>query len=170
MRRPESKKARAKRVERNERERRRRRADARRSTTDEAQYDALSVMSGPGEPERPGTSYPGELGEFVPVAPDLTDELNAYTCERCGGTIVTINRQPGTTPMMIRCRAEGACGGNMHSRWYRDVTGTPTFEWRRPTPGEYRKLSPAMRAHVDRGGLCIYAMVPTTTKTEGLGS
>lgn len=86
--------------------------------------------------------------------------LNRYTCERCRGTVITIDREEGVTPFMVRCRADvfakGGCGAFMVSSFYRDVEGVPTFEWRKPTKAEYRKYSPEMRDHVDQGGLCIY--------------
>jgi hypothetical protein len=83
-------------------------------------------------------------------------DLNRYTCERCGGSIVTVDREAGTTPLFLRCRATKGCDGRMVSAMYRGVVGTPTFEWRKPNGAERLRLSGAMRAHVDRGGLVLY--------------
>jgi hypothetical protein len=89
-------------------------------------------------------------------------KLNRYTCERCGGSVVTVDREEGVTPFMIRCRSDvlaaRGCGAMMQSHFYRDVEGEPEYEWRKPSTGEYRRLSAAMRDHVDRGGLLIYAL------------
>lgn len=84
-------------------------------------------------------------------------ETNLYRCERCNGTIVTIDRDDGTTPMMLRCRARIDCDGMMQSSWYQGMADlVPSFEWRKPTKNEYRKMSAAMRDHVDMGGLDLY--------------
>lgn len=83
---------------------------------------------------------------------------NAYTCQSCKKTIVTVDRDEGTTPFMIGCRADLPCGGYMESHFYRidDVEGDPLFEWRKPTPAEYKKASRAMKDHFDTGGLDLY--------------
>lgn len=87
---------------------------------------------------------------------------NAYVCNECGGIVVTVNRHEGVTPMMLRCRATPSCGGMMASRMYRLPPGAPepSFEWYSPSRSERRKLSPAMRDHVDRGGLDIRPIKP----------
>lgn len=91
-----------------------------------------------------------------------TNPINVYQCEKCGGETVTIDREEGVTPFMIRCRANTECGGMMNSTFYmasQDLT--PKFEWRKPTPVEYEKLDKATRKdHVDRGGLLLYPIAP----------
>ena len=87
----------------------------------------------------------------------MSDRLNRYTCQNCGAQFITIDRDHGTTPFMVGCRGEGGCGQGMaYSSFYRDVTGTPTFEWRKATPAEYALASAAMRQHFDMGGLDIH--------------
>lgn len=101
---------------------------------------------------------PGVQGESRGKREVMSDK-NAYTCERCKQTVVTIDRVEGTTPMMIRCRATKGCQGMMMSSWYMNVPDIePSFEWRKPTQQEYRKLSPAMKQHIDMGGLDLYPL------------
>lgn len=80
-------------------------------------------------------------------------QKNVYTCEQCGGQIVTIDRDEGTTPFMLKCRATPGCEGSMTSSLYRcrqDVI--PTHEWYKP-----HKLprDVGMRQHVQLGGLLL---------------
>lgn len=84
------------------------------------------------------------------------DRINRYTCTTCCKSIITVDRDEGTTPMMLGCRASPGCSGLMHSSFYRGVSGRPTFEWRKPTPAEYATASPGMRAHFAQGGLDIH--------------
>lgn len=57
-------------------------------------------------------------------------QKNAYTCESCGKSMITVNRNAGATPMWTRC--EG-CGGEATSRMYRIPQDSPPFfEWYRP--------------------------------------
>lgn len=86
----------------------------------------------------------------------LKNQLNRYICQKCGGSVITIDRDEGVTPFMILCRATVGCRGHMYSSFYRGVEGEPTFEWRKPTPTEYAAYSLAMRQHVDQGGLDIH--------------
>jgi hypothetical protein len=79
------------------------------------------------------------------------DRINQYTCDTCGGTITTIDRDDGTTPMMLACRFTG-CNGRMMSHMYRVQPGlTPDHEWFKPTG----KVARIHREHVSRGGLLI---------------
>jgi hypothetical protein len=83
--------------------------------------------------------------------------INKYTCVACGGFIVTIDREAGTTPFMVRCRATKKCTAMMESSFYQVDQGlTPAYEWRKPMRDEYRRMSLAMKEHIDRGGLQIY--------------
>lgn len=85
--------------------------------------------------------------------------LNRYTCQKCRGSIVTVDADEGTTPFMLGCRATEGCNGDMHSSFYR-VAGTPApqFEWRKATPEEYAAADPAMQQHFDMGGLDIHPL------------
>jgi hypothetical protein len=86
----------------------------------------------------------------------LQNQLNRYTCRECRGEIITIDRDEGTTPFMLGCRATEGCKGMMQSSFYRGVEGAPTFEWRKPTPHEFAKSSRAMQDHFNMGGLDIH--------------
>lgn len=86
----------------------------------------------------------------------MNGKKNKYTCKKCRGSIITIDRESGVTPMMLRCRATAGCDGTMQSAMYRNVEGEPDFEWRQPTHRQYRKLSRDMQQHCDAGGLMIY--------------
>jgi hypothetical protein len=59
----------------------------------------------------------------------------------------------------------------MRSQFYRQdgkTEGEPAYEWRKPTRAEYRRMAPAMREHVDRGGLDIYSLNPGDGPSEGI--
>lgn len=96
--------------------------------------------------------------------------VNAYTCQACGRTIVTVDRDVGVTPAMLACgyvrevldgepRGRAACGGHMMSHWYRSLPGDePGYEWYRPTLQEAREVdrrAPGSLRHVQDGGLFI---------------
>ena len=98
------------------------------------------------------------------------ERLNKYTCDKCGGSVITIDREAGVTPMFIACCAPSderlACMGRMASSMYRGVGGEPSFEWRKPNADEYSALDRSTREdHVDRGGLLIYPI--PQVKIEG---
>lgn len=79
---------------------------------------------------------------------------NAYVCHVCGGKTVTIDRDDGVTPFMIRCRATKDCEAMAESSFYRcDPTLVPTHEWYRPGAAEIGAATPAMRQHYEMGGL-----------------
>jgi len=91
----------------------------------------------------------------------LQTPINQYICQECGRSIVTIDRDQGVTPFMLRCRETKGCSGMMQSSFYMaDQTLTPAYEWRKPTKGEYLRMSAPMRQHIDRGGLEIYKIRP----------
>lgn len=87
---------------------------------------------------------------------DRSGRKNVYKCDACGGWIVTIDRDAGTTPAFLACRSTEDCDGRMASMWY-DVPQElePTHEWYNPLDHEYRTLNKLERDHVDRGGLLI---------------
>lgn len=94
----------------------------------------------------------------------LYNKLNKYTCNTCEGEIVTIEREPGVTPMMIDCRATEGCEGLMMSWGYQihyDVT--PTWEWVKPDINllkNYKKKNPALFEHFKLGGLYLRKIEP----------
>ena len=93
---------------------------------------------------------------------------NAYSCLQCGGTIVTEDRDEGTTPFMVGCKYKSGCQGMMQSHFYRgkivESDHPAQFIWRKPTPQEYKKSTRAMKQHFDMGGLNIYAPADDRTK------
>lgn len=81
---------------------------------------------------------------------------NSYTCDRCGASFVTVDRDEGITPFMTNCVNYPECKGTSISAFYRvDQTAEPTHEWYRPDRIEYGRLSLATKDHVNRGGLLL---------------
>lgn len=77
---------------------------------------------------------------------------NSYICKTCGGVYVTVDIDPGVTPMFMRCYATEGCEGEAHSTMYSGAPAIdPTLEWYRPetTKGQ----NPAMVDHLRQGGL-----------------
>lgn len=86
----------------------------------------------------------------------MKDQLNAYTCRKCGGQITTIDRDEGTTFFGIGCKATIECDGVMYSSFYRvDQTMKPSWEWYKPEPREMYGKSAGLRHHVQLGGLLL---------------
>lgn len=80
--------------------------------------------------------------------------INQYTCRICGKYIVTIDRDEGTTPMMLNCRATNDCDGTMFSGMYRIMPGLkPNYEWYKPE--NLDGFDRDMREHIEMGGLVI---------------
>lgn len=80
--------------------------------------------------------------------------VNTYTCRDCAGRIVTVNRDEGTTPFTVLCRAKVGCKGYMTSGFYRgDQSEPPTYEWFRPSLRAAKRQGPDMVEHVRLGGL-----------------
>lgn len=88
----------------------------------------------------------------------LAGKKNIYVCGKCHGHIVTVDRDKGTTPFMLRCRATADCDGMMQSSLYRvfDQTIAASHEWYLPTdPAEIAALNPGSQHHVRMGGLLL---------------
>lgn len=95
------------------------------------------------------------------------NKINVYTCQKCGGQIVTIDAQSGVTPFTLRCRAMKNCDGDMNSSFCnvsQDLA--PQYQWRKPTKTEFYQLDQATREHVSRGGLLIYPLNSISLKEE----
>jgi hypothetical protein len=122
-----------------------------------------------GRPNRPLTVYTIEP-EQVPEPGPLqvwpkAGGLNIYTCQTCGGKTVTRDRDEGTTPMLMSCRATAGCQGRMQSAGYpKELPAdlpAPTIEWIKPTPAELaailaakpKQFHRALQEHVAAGGL-----------------
>jgi len=89
--------------------------------------------------------------------------INAYLCPECGVGIVTIDRDEGVTPFLLRCRGHGSeptdetCKGISQSCFYRPPRDAPepTWEWYRPSEEEARAAGRAMYEHHAKGGLFL---------------
>lgn len=78
-------------------------------------------------------------------------KLNAYQCRDCRAHVVTIDREPGVTPFLVRCRN---CGGEAQSAFYRlGPNHTPTYEWVRPESLD--GLDAGSIEHIRNGGLIL---------------
>lgn len=88
--------------------------------------------------------------------------LNIYTCRLCGGHIVTIDKDEGSTPFQLACRATEGCNGPMQSSMYRvfDQGMRPSHEWYKPDQHECEHLSDGERQHVGMGGLLLRELDP----------
>lgn len=83
---------------------------------------------------------------------------NRYTCEKCGGHIITVNLTDGVTPFCIGCRANwpGECDGFAESEFYRIDQDTPaSWGWYRPDEGQLALMDEGWRAHIEAGGLAL---------------
>ena len=92
--------------------------------------------------------------------------INAWVCETCGLATVAVHRDEGTTPYMLGCRALPGCTGVGRSMFYRAPEGgwpEPRWEWYRPEGADLAAMSPAMRDHIERGGLEIRLIGETAT-------
>lgn len=89
--------------------------------------------------------------------------VNAYVCQKCGGKIITKNRQEGTTPFMTSCHATDGCQGTMQSMFYKvNQNEVPTHEWFKPlSAGERRRWLRDSHTieHVKQGGLLLRAVM-----------
>lgn len=86
----------------------------------------------------------------------MKGKKNIYTCEKCAGAFVTIDRDDGTTPFMTTCRATDGCNGMAQSSFYRvDQALTPAYEWRRLTDAEAAQMPAGSQHHHVMGGLFL---------------
>ena len=82
----------------------------------------------------------------------MRGEKNVYVCED-GHETVTLDRDEGTTPFMMRCRHDG-CTKTSQSKFYRvDQRLVATWEWYKPAADDPCMRDDAVREHVELGGL-----------------
>ncbi|MGX9389778.1 hypothetical protein ACWX0K_10870 [Nitrobacteraceae bacterium UC4446_H13] len=88
-------------------------------------------------------------------ASSFKGKKNIYTCDTCGGHIVTVDIDAGVTPFMIACKVAETCEGTMRSSLYRvfDQSMRASHEWYRPAPPE--ALTGSQLDHVMMGGLLL---------------
>lgn len=85
--------------------------------------------------------------------------VNAWKCEACGRLTVAVHVDEGVTPMFLACRRTEGCETLAVSAGYPDlplpdhILDLVAWEWYRPEGRAYRRLSPGMQDHIDRGGL-----------------
>lgn len=82
---------------------------------------------------------------------------NIYVCDTCFEHIVTVVVDEGTTPFMTTCQATEGCRGLMQSSFYQvfDQRMKASHEWYRPPELEWSQHSPAVRHHLELGGLLL---------------
>lgn len=84
------------------------------------------------------------IGESMGVGSD--------SASGCGQAMWTIDREPGVTPFLTKCRH---CGGYAQSKAYRVPQDTVAdFEWYRPETFA-ADMGPSTRDHILRGGLIL---------------
>lgn len=86
-------------------------------------------------------------------------EINGWRCDHCGHHTYVVHVDDGVTPMFLACRATAACKGTGTSLMYppppvpQHVIEAVEWEWFKPTPRAVRRMEPAMRDHIQKGGL-----------------
>ena len=81
---------------------------------------------------------------------------NQYTCTTCKKSIISVDRDAGTTPFMVACVDYPTCKGMMRSSFYKiDQTLEPTHEFYRMTDEAAALTSPRMMQHHLLGGLAF---------------
>lgn len=104
---------------------------------------------------------------------EAANKVNVYKCEECGHETVTVNRDEGVTPFMIKCRAMNGvtCKAMARSLMYRvNQNRRPDWEWYRPDDAELTTKTEEEAAHVKRGGLLIRKLDSAGREYYGHGS
>lgn len=88
---------------------------------------------------------------------DGRGEYNGYTCEKCGYITVTLYKDKGVTPFIIKCpKCGGAAMHNITTHIAPPCVPDRYSEvknWVRPTIEQLLKMPPATIDHVINGGL-----------------
>jgi hypothetical protein len=114
------------------------------------------------------------LGDRVAAIQNtFSGRYNGYICAKCGKGFLTLDVDPGVTPMFSRCFATEGCRGQARSMGYPDgepdpSLGDPIIHWVKPSPAEFKKLPRPVQEHVLRGGLVRKAtdVAPDWVKLE----
>lgn len=97
---------------------------------------------------------PKKTQEWLEHQPMSIGRKNLYTCDLCGGEVVTVDLAKGVTPFMIACRATHGCDGAMTSSFYHCNPFRPAqFEWYRPETVD--DFGPETIEHLEKGGLLL---------------
>lgn len=103
--------------------------------------------------------------EPFPVSNQFVNRLNSYTCSE-GHVIITIDRDEGTTPMLMECKHPN-CGKQSTSSFYNVPQGSvPTYEWYKPDLSNVKGFE---MDHVLRGGLLIRKIDESKVDESRLG-
>jgi len=100
------------------------------------------------------------------VTKSLADIKNAYTCSKCHGQVVTLNRDAGMIAMLLPCLYTENCSGFMRIAGDKCDYGRPfQYEWfEQPEP---EKISDVIwRAHVKAGNLDLRRAVVGSWRIE----
>jgi hypothetical protein len=113
------------------------------------------TQTDPAHDDRPGAAAVERAGNYPGPG-----RHNAYRCDDCGALTVVVHRDTGVTPMFLGCRATEGCQGRGVSLGYRSGPIPPhllpaRWEWYRPERGDKVLRDPAMRLHVEQGGLAL---------------
>lgn len=81
-------------------------------------------------------------------------EYNLYECNKCNNYKVTLYKDKGVTPFIMRCK----CGGDMmHTKSSKQAPPSyvKVHNWVRPSLKQTMSLSKGMRNHILNGGLIL---------------
>ena len=82
---------------------------------------------------------------------DGRGEYNLYECNKCNNYKVTLYKDKGVTPFIMRCK----CGGDMmHTKSSKQAPPSyvKVYNWVRPNLEQTMSLSEGMRNHILHGG------------------
>lgn len=85
---------------------------------------------------------------------DGRGEYNLYECNKCNNYKVTLYKDKGVTPFIMRCK----CGGDMmHTKSSKQAPPSyvKVHNWVRPSLKQTMSLSKGMRNHILNGGLIL---------------
>ena len=85
---------------------------------------------------------------------DGRGEYNLYECNKCNNYKVTLYKDKGVTPFIMRCK----CGGDMmHTKSSKQALPSyvKVYNWVRPNLEQTMSLSEDMRNHILNGGLIL---------------
>lgn len=85
---------------------------------------------------------------------DGRGEYNLYECNKCNNYKVTLYKDKGVTPFIMRCK----CGGDMmHTKSSKQAPPSyvKVYNWVRPNLEQTMSLSEGMRNHILNGGLIL---------------
>lgn len=91
--------------------------------------------------------------KFMMAGENIT-YMNLYECNKCNNYKVTLYKDKGVTPFIMRCK----CGGDMmHTKSSKQAPPSyvKVHNWVRPSLEQTMSLSESMRNHILNGGLIL---------------